>query len=154
MTDILRLQKEDIDISRLLIETRDDADGAQLVFVGTVRNDADSLSGLEIEAFVPAAEKDLADIACEAETITTRRMHHRHKYNLNGAVVEIVRPMHNAEFCANCNRLRITSDGLLKPCLLRTGNEVSIKGLKGDALIDAVRCAVQNRSPYFGGKND
>lgn len=90
----------------------------------------------------------------EAETITTRRMHHRHKYNLNGAVVEIVRPMHNAEFCANCNRLRITSDGLLKPCLLRTGNEVSIKGLKGDALIEAVRCAVQNRSPYFGGKND
>ncbi|HJJ48028.1 MAG TPA: GTP 3',8-cyclase MoaA [Methanocorpusculum sp.] len=89
----------------------------------------------------------------EAAQVTTRRMHHRHKYNLNGATVEIVRPMHNAEFCANCNRLRITSDGLLKPCLLRCGNEVSMKGLHGEALRDAVRQAVHNRAPYFRGEN-
>ena len=87
----------------------------------------------------------------EAKQVTTRRMHHRHKYNLNGATVEIVRPMHNAEFCANCNRLRITSDGLLKPCLLRCGNEISMKGLHGDALREALRRAVENRSPYFRG---
>lgn len=62
---------------------------------------------------------------------------------------EIVRPMHNLEFCANCNRIRITSDGLLKPCLLRTGNEVSLKGKHGEELVSAVAQAVANRSPYF-----
>ena len=49
----------------------------------------------------------------------------------------------------NCNRLRITSDGMLKPCLLRTGNEVSVKGKHGDELIEAIGKAVSNRSPYF-----
>lgn len=85
----------------------------------------------------------------EAETVHTRRMHHRRKYMLHGASAEIVRPMHNLEFCANCNRLRITSDGMLKPCLLRTGNEVSLKGKHGDEIISAIAEAVSNRSPYF-----
>ncbi|MDO5844028.1 MAG: GTP 3',8-cyclase MoaA [Methanocorpusculum sp.] len=85
----------------------------------------------------------------EAEVVVTRKMHHRRKYSLDGATVEIVRPMHNAEFCANCNRLRVTSDGLLKPCLLRNGNEVDIKGLKGDELKEAIALAVKNRRPFF-----
>lgn len=85
----------------------------------------------------------------EAETVHTRRMHHRRKYMLHGASAEIVRPMHNLEFCANCNRLRITSDGMLKPCLLRTGNEVSLKGKHGDEIVSAIAEAVSNRAPYF-----
>lgn len=85
----------------------------------------------------------------EAKTVHTRRMHHRRKYMIHGASAEIVRPMHNLEFCANCNRLRITSDGMLKPCLLRTGNEVSLKGKHGDEIISAIAEAVSNRSPYF-----
>ena len=85
----------------------------------------------------------------EAETVETRRMHHRRKYHLHGATAEIVRPMHNFEFCANCNRLRITSDGMLKPCLLRTGNEVSLKGKHGEEIVSAVAEAVRRRSPYF-----
>ena len=102
MTDILRLQKEDIDIARLLLESRDDADGAQLVFVGTVRNDADSLSGLEIEAFVPAAEKDLADIAHEAEEkFGVRSVHIVHRYGYLSVgdviVVTIICAAHRGE---------------------------------------------------------
>ncbi len=85
----------------------------------------------------------------EAKTTSVRRMHHRKKYDIDGAIVEVVRPMHNIEFCANCNRLRITSDGLLKPCLLRAGNEINLKGLHGDALIAGIAQAVKNRSPYF-----
>lgn len=89
------------------------------------------------------------DIASRSTQVTTRRMHHRRKYSLDGAEVEVVRPMHNLEFCANCNRLRVTSNGKLKPCLLRTGNEVDIRGLHGDELKAAIAQAVQNRSPYF-----
>lgn len=89
------------------------------------------------------------DIASRSTQVVTRRMHHRKKYCLDGAEVEVVRPMHNLEFCANCNRLRVTSDGKLKPCLLRAGNEVDIRGLHGEELKAAIARAVQNRSPFF-----
>lgn len=85
----------------------------------------------------------------EADEVVTRRMHHRRKYYLEGAAIEIVRPMHNAEFCMNCNRLRITSDKCLKPCLLRTGNEISLEGLHGDEILSAIAKAVAEREPYF-----
>lgn len=88
-------------------------------------------------------------IAAMADRVETRRMHHRKKYFVRGAEVEIVRPLHNTEFCAYCNRLRLTSDGRLKPCLLRSDNLVDVRGLHGAALEDAFREAVKRRSPYF-----
>lgn len=89
------------------------------------------------------------EIASRSTEFTTRRMHHRKKYCVDGAEVEIVRPMHNCEFCANCNRLRVTSDGKLKPCLLASGNEVDIKGLHNEELIQAIKVSVGRREPYF-----
>ena len=62
---VLALQKEDIDIGALISSSRTNNDGAQIVFVGCVRDDG-NMDALEIEAFVPVAEKDLADIAEEA----------------------------------------------------------------------------------------
>ena len=88
-------------------------------------------------------------IAAMADRVETRRMHHRKKYFVRGAEVEVVRPLHNTEFCAYCNRLRLTSDGKLKPCLLRSDNLVDVRGLHGAALEEAFREAVRRRSPYF-----
>lgn len=84
-----------------------------------------------------------------AKAVVTRRMHHRKKYCLEGAEIEIVRPMHNTEFCAFCNRLRVTSDGFLKPCLMRNDNHVDIRGLRGKELEDKFREAVSIREPYY-----
>ena len=79
MTEILRLQEEDFDIGALLSKTRDKADGAQLVFVGCVRDDG--LEALEIEAFVPVAETDLQRIAEECrEKFGVRAVHIIHRY--------------------------------------------------------------------------
>jgi len=76
-------------------------------------------------------------------------MHHRKKYCVDGAEVEVVRPRHNTEFCAFCNRLRVTSDGKLKPCLLRSDNLIDIRGKRG-AELEALFCeAVRIREPYF-----
>jgi molybdopterin synthase catalytic subunit len=61
---VLKLQKEDIDIAGLIRDSRTSKDGAQIVFIGCVRDDG--MDALEIEAFVPVAEQDLADIAKEA----------------------------------------------------------------------------------------
>ena len=62
-------------------------------------------------------EKQLKEKAISA---ISREMHNRKQYDLGGVLVEAVRPFHN-QFCENCTRLRVTSDGKLKPCLMRNG---------------------------------
>jgi len=89
------------------------------------------------------------DLASRSKQIITRRMHHRKKYCLDGAEVEVVRPLHNTEFCSYCNRLRVTSDGKLKPCLLRTDNHIDIRGKTGSELEALFQKAVQSREPFF-----
>ncbi|WP_048148834.1 GTP 3',8-cyclase MoaA [Methanolacinia paynteri] len=89
------------------------------------------------------------DLETRSRTIITRRMHHRKKYCLEGAEIEIVKPMHNNEFCGHCNRLRITSDGFLKPCLLRNDNHIDIRGKRGKEMEDLFRAAVDAREPFF-----
>jgi cyclic pyranopterin phosphate synthase len=88
-------------------------------------------------------------IAQHSTRIITRRMHHRRKYCLDGSEVEVVRPLHNTEFCAFCNRLRLTSDGKLKPCLLRTDNHVDVRGKSGHELRELFIEAVRRRAPYY-----
>jgi len=62
----------------------------------------------------------------KAKIIINKEMHNRKQYNLGNVIVEIVRPF-TKEFCANCTRLRITSDGKIKPCLLRNDNLINFK---------------------------
>jgi cyclic pyranopterin phosphate synthase len=99
-----------------------------------------------LHADVGKVEKEFAE---RSERINTRRMQHRKKYCLEGAEVEVVRPLHNTEFCAFCNRLRVTSDGKLKPCLLRSDNHLDIYGKTGAELEQLFLEAVKKREPYF-----
>lgn len=91
----------------------------------------------------------------KAEKIVVRELHRRKRYFLkDGGVVEVVRPTHNSEFCKHCTRLRVTSDGCLKPCLMRNNNHTSIVSLiRKDAdknvLISAFKEAVFCREPYW-----
>ena len=124
-------------------------------FIDYVRNNPDLvLQLIELMDFRDCPHhgdvKGIEDrIAAMADRVETRRMHHRKKYFVRGAEVEVVRPLHNTEFCAYCNRLRLTSDGKLKPCLLRSDNLVDVRGLHGAALEEAFREAVKRRVPYF-----
>ncbi|MCD5409839.1 MAG: GTP 3',8-cyclase MoaA, partial [Methanocellales archaeon] len=68
--------------------------------------------------------------------------------------VEIVRPMHNTTFCKNCTRMRVTPDGKLKPCLLRTDNLVDIiepirNGASDGELVDIFKKAILLREPFW-----
>jgi cyclic pyranopterin phosphate synthase len=93
----------------------------------------------------------------QATKIVEREMQHRRQYTLpDGAVVEVVRPMHNTVFCANCNRLRLTSDGKLKPCLMRDDNLVPLvelirENVSKERLIEAFVEATYNREPFWRG---
>jgi len=83
---------------------------------------------------------------------TVSALHNRKRFKINDAEIEIVRPIDNTEFCANCNRLRVTSDAQLKPCLLVNDNLVDVQGI--DQLSDAralelIMKAVQRREPYY-----
>ncbi len=53
-------------------------------------------------------------------------MHNRLIYHLLNATVEVVKPIENTDFCMHCTRMRVTSDGKLKPCLMRNNNLTDI----------------------------
>ena len=88
------------------------------------------------------------DLTLRADEIRVRTMHRRKKYIINGAEVELVRPVDNSEFCANCNRLRVTADGKLKPCLLVNDNLVDVNGMSLKDIPQMLKHAVSIRVPY------
>jgi cyclic pyranopterin phosphate synthase len=63
----------------------------------------------------------------KAVAIETRPfMHNRLIYHLPNVTVEVVHPIENTDFCMHCTRMRVTSDGKLKPCLMRNDNLTDI----------------------------
>jgi cyclic pyranopterin phosphate synthase len=91
----------------------------------------------------------------KSEHVLIRNMHHRKVYCLSEAAkVEVVRPMHNTEFCKYCNRMRITSDGEFKPCLFRSDQLIDFlgpmrEGASDKQLGELFLKAVNERQPYF-----
>ncbi|RJS75735.1 GTP 3',8-cyclase MoaA [Methanophagales archaeon] len=90
-----------------------------------------------------------AELALRASAIKTRRLQHRKKYFVDGVEVEIVHPIDNTEFCANCSRLRITSEGQLKPCLLRHDNLVPVESVDEEHIRENLKLAMKYREPFF-----
>ena len=88
------------------------------------------------------------DLTLRADEVRVRTMHRRKKYIIDGAEVELVRPVDNSEFCANCNRLRVTADGKLKPCLLVNDNLVDVNGVSLKNMPQMLKHAVGLRVPY------
>jgi cyclic pyranopterin phosphate synthase len=96
----------------------------------------------------------LADIADEVEH---REMHDRKRYWVDGGMVEIVDPVENATFCANCHRVRVTHEGYLKGCLNRNDDLRSMGEMTKPEIRETFRETVANRVPYYGEymiKND
>ncbi len=88
-------------------------------------------------------------LRARASKIITRDMHRRKKYMINGAEVELVQPIDNSEFCAHCNRLRVTSDGKLKGCLLSNNGLVDISNASEEEMHALLERAVALRKPYY-----
>ncbi len=64
-------------------------------------------------------------------------------YRLPGGTgtVGLISPI-SSHFCPSCNRIRVTSDGMLKPCL-HSSDEVNLRGLHGQELVDTIRNAIR-----------
>ncbi|MCW4007257.1 MAG: GTP 3',8-cyclase MoaA [Candidatus Bathyarchaeota archaeon] len=101
--------------------------------------------------FLDKHEEMLRQKAVKVET--RRFMNNRHIYYLPDVTVEVVHPTENGEFCAHCTRLRVTSDGKLKTCLMRNDNLVDIltpmrRGASDEELKELFVRANQLREPY------
>ncbi|WP_248518260.1 GTP 3',8-cyclase MoaA [Salinarchaeum laminariae] len=68
---------------------------------------------------------------------------------LGEGMVEIVDPVENEEFCANCHRVRLTHDGKLKGCLNRHDDLRPMGDTKAE-IRATFRETVANRVPYYG----
>lgn len=62
--------------------------------------------------------------------------------------VGLISPV-SAHFCAACNRIRITADGKIKPCL-HAPEELSLKGLGEDEMRETLRAAILAKPRWHG----
>jgi cyclic pyranopterin phosphate synthase len=88
------------------------------------------------------------------------RLHDRPRYTFESSgrpvTVEVVQPVENPSFCMACHRLRLTSDGRLKGCLMTNNGLVDLRPLLGPetplgALVHAFEAAIDRRRPFFVG---
>ncbi len=98
---------------------------------------------------------DLAEVVRwlddHASRTLVREMHHRRIYLFGRTEVELVDPVRNPEFCANCHRIRVTHRGELKGCLNRDDDLIPTRGLDDAELRDAFRTVITRRVPDYGG---
>ena len=71
-------------------------------------------------------------------------------YRLPGAKgnIGLISPV-SAHFCGECNRIRLTADGKLKPCL-HAPDEFSIKGLDFEGMKQVFEQAIWNKPAWHG----
>ncbi|MBC7126906.1 MAG: GTP 3',8-cyclase MoaA [Candidatus Methanosuratus sp.] len=81
-------------------------------------------------------------------------MNRRRVYLVKGLPIEIVRPVSNPNFCTGCTRIRVTSDGKVKPCLMRDDLLFDLlggirSGWTDDRLKGLFMSAVSAREPFY-----
>jgi len=106
----------------------------------------------------------------QAAHVEHREMHDRKRYwiardglsdddifDADGAVdesragmVEIVDPVENPTFCANCHRVRVTHEGYLKGCLNRNDDLRPMGEMTKPEIRETFRETVANRVPFYG----
>jgi GTP 3',8-cyclase len=95
-----------------------------------------------------------ATLKAQATRIEQRPyMHNRRIYHLPNATIEVVHPIENTDFCMHCTRMRVTSDGKLKPCLMRNNNLTDVltpirQGDSDEEIKELFLKANQLRAPY------
>lgn len=72
-------------------------------------------------------------------------------YRLPGALgnIGLITPV-SAHFCASCNRIRLSADGMLKPCL-HSAEEIPIKGLEYEGMRAQLERAIAKKPPCHSG---
>ena len=104
-------------------------------------------NGFGKEAYLPYTEvlRHLPELEPLAEEGGAAKL-----YRLPGARgnVGLISPV-SAHFCGSCNRLRLTADGKLKPCL-HSSVEFPIKGLDREGMAEVMKEAILGKPEWHG----
>ncbi len=106
------------------------------------------------EKYFKSVKEFEAEVRSRAIKFYTRSLHARPVYHLeDGSMIEFVRWFCNPKFCANCTRIRLTPDGILKPCILSTRGVNLVSALRPKPDRELIRRAFfevnRMREPYF-----
>lgn len=95
------------------------------------------------ESFLPASA--VLDACPELEPVGTSGVARCYRVPGGMGRVGLIQPMSH-RFCAECNRIRVTADGKLKPCL-HSDQEIPLRGLVGEDLREAIRRGITAKPP-------
>ena len=99
------------------------------------------------EAFIPCdlVRRKLPELETEPQDNGVARL-----YRLPGAQgrIGLISPV-SSHFCGSCNRIRLTADGKLKPCL-HSDQEFPIKGLDYQGMLEQMRAAILAKPACHG----
>ncbi|MDO4815542.1 MAG: GTP 3',8-cyclase MoaA [Bacillota bacterium] len=130
------------DLARLTVDYPVELRFIELMPIGNTR-------ALSKDAYVPSSL--VLERLPELEKIDSEKHSVAKLYRLPGAKgkIGLISPLSN-HFCGECNRLRLTADGCLKPCL-HSADEISVRGLHGAELKEKILFAV-NKKPRMHGE--
>ena len=66
-----------------------------------------------------------------------------YKVDGNKGFIGFINPISH-KFCSDCNRIRLTADGHLKPCL-HNNSEIMIKEVEGELLLEKLKDAIKSK---------
>ena len=98
----------------------------------------------EIPALAALTEREPVEVRF-MEPAAVERTGVAERFRLPGAAgtVGLIRPLSRC-FCAQCDRIRLTADGYLKPCL-HSREEISVRGLHGPDLRRRLEQAIRHK---------
>lgn len=105
-------------------------------------------AGFGPEAYLPC--ETVLERLPQLKPVTETRTGVAERFRLPGAAgtVGLIRPLSRC-FCDRCDRIRLTADGCLKPCL-HSKEEIPIRGLHGPALRRKLEEAVLHKPEQHG----
>ena len=89
------------------------------------------------------SSQSVLDMAPELYEIGTDGVSRLYKLPDGLGSIGLISPI-SSHFCPTCNRIRVTADGVLKPCLHSVG-EINLRGLEGKELEDVIRNAIATK---------
>jgi len=127
----------DTEILNLLNLTRKNKVNLRLIELMPVGECADWAE----DKFIPAAS--VLELAPTLREVGTDGVSKLYMLPDGLGTIGLISPI-SSHFCPTCNRIRVTCDGFLKPCL-HSKEEINLRGLSGKELEQVIRSAIYNK---------
>ncbi|MGI0131734.1 MAG: GTP 3',8-cyclase MoaA [Thermoplasmata archaeon] len=144
-------------VERLVAFAQDTGAWVQLIEFENVRGRVDPKVYRALHSELSRLSEEAVERAFRTDH---NRLHDRPRYTFEKMgrpiTLEVVQPVENPSFCMACHRLRLTSDGRLKGCLMTNEGLIDVGSLARspggeEAVVAAFERAIARRRPFFVG---